>query len=185
MHMHTPTRPGTHMHACTRKHTNTGQCVILIVFPQQQWFCDRATVLLYVYIACHFVTTSNDSITVYTSKILWCEYFVFLVITLGDVVWNVWFRTAYRSHIQNYFWAAWPLTMGPLGSPETSVSNDVTLHNISQDGRIEFNRGESLRYNILWFLHVWFSRKYWRLGCETFCFTLRKERRMKADDTQY
>jgi hypothetical protein len=42
MHMHMPTRSGTHMHARTRKHAHTGQYVILIAFPQQQWFRERA-----------------------------------------------------------------------------------------------------------------------------------------------
>jgi hypothetical protein len=38
MRMHTPARLGTHIHARTRKHAHTGQYVILIAFPQQQWF---------------------------------------------------------------------------------------------------------------------------------------------------
>ena len=52
MGMGTPTRSGTHMHACTRKHAHTGQYVILTAFPQQQWFRKRASVLRYTYIAC-------------------------------------------------------------------------------------------------------------------------------------
>jgi hypothetical protein len=36
MLMHTPTRPGTHMYARTRKQAHTGEYVILIAFPQQQ-----------------------------------------------------------------------------------------------------------------------------------------------------
>ena len=51
MRMHTPTRPGTHMHARTRKHAHTDKYVILIVFPQQQWFRERALKLRYTYIA--------------------------------------------------------------------------------------------------------------------------------------
>ena len=50
MRMHTFTRPGIHMHARTRTHAHTGQCVILIAFPQQQWFRKRAS--RYTYIAC-------------------------------------------------------------------------------------------------------------------------------------
>ena len=50
--MHTLTRPGTHMHARTRVHARTGQYVILIAFPQQQWFRERASMLRYTYIAC-------------------------------------------------------------------------------------------------------------------------------------
>jgi hypothetical protein len=42
MRMHTPTRPGTHMQARTRKHAHTDQYVILIAFSQQKWFRERA-----------------------------------------------------------------------------------------------------------------------------------------------
>jgi hypothetical protein len=52
MRMHTPTRPATHMHARTSKHAHTDRCVILIAFPQEQWFRERAPVLRYTYIAC-------------------------------------------------------------------------------------------------------------------------------------
>ena len=52
MRMHTPTRPGTHMHARTRKHAHTGQYAILIAFPQQQRFRKRASTLRYTYIVC-------------------------------------------------------------------------------------------------------------------------------------
>jgi hypothetical protein len=52
MRMHTPTRLGTHMNARTRKHAHTDQCVIIIAFPQQQWFRKRASMLRYTYIAC-------------------------------------------------------------------------------------------------------------------------------------
>jgi hypothetical protein len=52
MRMHTPTHSGTHMHTRTRKHAYTGQYVILIAFPQQQWFRERALMLRYTYIAC-------------------------------------------------------------------------------------------------------------------------------------
>ena len=51
MRMHTPTRPGTHMHARTRKHAHTDQYVILIAFLQQQWFREHASMLRYTYIA--------------------------------------------------------------------------------------------------------------------------------------
>jgi hypothetical protein len=50
MRMHT--RPGTHMHARTRKHKHTDQYIIVIAFPQQQWFRERASVLRYTYIGC-------------------------------------------------------------------------------------------------------------------------------------
>ena len=45
------------LYACTRprarKFSHTGQYVILITFPRQQWFCERASILRYtMYIAC-------------------------------------------------------------------------------------------------------------------------------------
>ena len=54
MRMHMPTSPGTHMHARTHAQacTHTNQYLKLIVFPQQQWFHERASVLRYTYIAC-------------------------------------------------------------------------------------------------------------------------------------
>jgi hypothetical protein len=52
MRIQTPTRPGTHMYARTRKHAHTDQHVILFAFPLQQWFRERASVLRYTYIAC-------------------------------------------------------------------------------------------------------------------------------------
>ena len=52
MRPHTPTRSGTHMHARTGKHAHTGQYVILIAFPQQQRFRQRASVLRYTYLPC-------------------------------------------------------------------------------------------------------------------------------------
>jgi hypothetical protein len=38
--------------------------LILISFPWQQWFCERASVLCYTYIAC-LVYLSADNLTVY------------------------------------------------------------------------------------------------------------------------
>jgi hypothetical protein len=52
MRMHTLKRPGTHTHARTRNYAHTDQYVILIAFPQQQWFRKRASLLRYTYIAC-------------------------------------------------------------------------------------------------------------------------------------
>jgi hypothetical protein len=52
MSMHTPTRPVTHVHARTLKHAHTDEYVILIAFPHQQWFRERASVLRHTYIAC-------------------------------------------------------------------------------------------------------------------------------------
>ena len=51
MRMRTSMRPGTHMHPHTRKHAHTAQYVILIAFPQQRWFRERAPKLRYTYIA--------------------------------------------------------------------------------------------------------------------------------------
>jgi hypothetical protein len=52
MGTHTPTSPVTHMHARAGKYAHTDQYVILIAFPQQQWFRERASMLRYAYIAC-------------------------------------------------------------------------------------------------------------------------------------
>ena len=49
MRMHTPTRPGNHKHARTRKDAHIDQYVIVIAFPQQHWFRERASVLRYTY----------------------------------------------------------------------------------------------------------------------------------------
>jgi hypothetical protein len=40
---------------------------------------------------------------------------------------------------------AWHLKMGPTGSPEMSVLKQPTLRINPEDGRFQFNRGESLR----------------------------------------
>jgi hypothetical protein len=52
MRTHTHTCSGTHIHGGTHKHAHTGQYVIPIAFPQQQWFRKRASTLRYTYIAC-------------------------------------------------------------------------------------------------------------------------------------
>ena len=88
MRMHTPTRPGTHMHARTRKHAHTDQYVILIAFPQQQWFRERASLLRYTYIAClvhfrflffqsvYFCTCVNFSFTLTDYGCFWFEDYI-------------------------------------------------------------------------------------------------------------
>ena len=62
MRMNTSTSGGnrTHArtHARTRKHAHTDQYVILIAFPQQQWFRERASLLRYTYTGC-IVKTVN------------------------------------------------------------------------------------------------------------------------------
>ena len=42
-------------------------------------------------------------------------------------------------------WTFWPVKMGPIGSPETLVSNHVTPRINPEDGGIQFNPGASLR----------------------------------------
>jgi hypothetical protein len=44
--------PGYPMHARTRKHAHTDQYIIIIAFPQQQWFRERTSMLRYTYIVC-------------------------------------------------------------------------------------------------------------------------------------
>jgi hypothetical protein len=43
-------RKPTHTHA--RKHAHTDQYIILIAFPLQKWFRERASMLRYAYVAC-------------------------------------------------------------------------------------------------------------------------------------
>ena len=40
------------------------------------------------------------------------------------------------------------LKMGLIGTPETSISNHLTVHSNLEDGKIHFNRGECLRSHI-------------------------------------
>jgi hypothetical protein len=47
-HAHAPVYP----YAGTRKHAHIDQYVILVAFPQQQWFRERASLLRYTYIVC-------------------------------------------------------------------------------------------------------------------------------------
>jgi hypothetical protein len=57
MRMHTPTRPGTHMHARACTHRTISD--IRIAFRRQQWFRERASVLCYTYIACLVICLGN------------------------------------------------------------------------------------------------------------------------------
>jgi hypothetical protein len=57
MYMHTLTRPGTRMHVRMRRHAHTDQYVILVAFPQQQWFRERASILCFAYITCIVLRT--------------------------------------------------------------------------------------------------------------------------------
>jgi hypothetical protein len=44
---------------CTQAHAHTNQYVILIAFPRQQWFHERASMLRYTYMACLVALTST------------------------------------------------------------------------------------------------------------------------------
>jgi hypothetical protein len=64
------------LYACMRMHTHTHtqQYVILIAFPQQQWFRERASMLRYTYIAC-LVLFRNESKLKYATfaNVIFCE----------------------------------------------------------------------------------------------------------------
>jgi hypothetical protein len=51
MRMHTPTRPSTHMHTCTRKHAHTDRYLLFIAFPPQQYSRESDSVLRHTCIA--------------------------------------------------------------------------------------------------------------------------------------
>ena len=57
------------------------------------------------------------------------------------------FGTTYRSHIQgSTSWTSWPLKMGPIRRPETSVKDyHSTLRNIPEERRSHQHRGGSLK----------------------------------------
>ena len=40
-------------------------------------------------------------------------------------------------------WTAWFFKMGPIGSPETSVLNQITQRNNPEDGIIQLNRAKN------------------------------------------
>lgn len=80
------------------------------------------------------------------------EVFLFWVVTQLRVVLYRRFGTNYQYNLQGSrcqkgksFWRDWPLKIGPLGSPETSAPNHLTLRNNLEDRRLHFNRGWSLR----------------------------------------
>ena len=52
----------------------------------------------------------------------------------------------------------WPLKMGPVGTPETSFSKQLTSRNNPEDGRIQFYSGGSLRLRIIYFIFITFDR---------------------------
>jgi hypothetical protein len=53
MRTHTPTRPYTHMHARTHAQASTLRTISnTYCFPHQQWFCERASMLRYMYTVC-------------------------------------------------------------------------------------------------------------------------------------
>ena len=73
---------------------------------------------------------------------------VFCVITQRRLVKHWRFGTTYRSHLHT-----WPLTIGPIGCPETSVLSQPTLRDSPEDGRIlvGLTRGESIPKCILFY----------------------------------
>ena len=76
MRMHTPTRPGIHMHARTRvKHAHTDQYVMLIAFPQQQWFSERSS--MYRHIACIVAYCVVHNMQQYTYTMCTCIVYVY------------------------------------------------------------------------------------------------------------
>ena len=52
------------------------------------------------------------------------------------------FRPIFKDQI--YFWTDWPLKIGLVRNHETSVLNQSAVRNNQEDGRIQFNRGESV-----------------------------------------
>jgi hypothetical protein len=83
---------------------------------------------------------------------LWSDEMIFMTSTLlldntqrWVVVLYRRFGTTYQSHLQMYYWIYWPLKMGPIGCPETSVHNcHSTLRNIQQERRSHLHSGGSL-----------------------------------------
>jgi hypothetical protein len=60
----------------------------------------------------------------------------------------LWFSPVFPPvrHIHVPSWTFWPLKMGPIGCPETSVQNyHSTLHNIPEERRSHLHRGGSLK----------------------------------------
>jgi hypothetical protein len=83
MRMHKPMRPGTHMHARTRKQSHKGQYVILIAFPQQQCFRERASVLRYTYIACLVVCNVLSFFSSFLIPVLFDSAGIFQLLTVA------------------------------------------------------------------------------------------------------
>ena len=104
MRMHTPTRPGTHVHACTRKHahthTHTHQYVILVYFPQQQRFRERVSALRYTYIACLVIFTFNLLVRSLITKLHTPKKYIVLVLLLQTIYAHKYQRSKHLN--QNY-----------------------------------------------------------------------------------
>jgi len=59
------------------------------------------------------------------------------------------FGTSYRSYLQGSKETAWPLKMGPIGCPETSVTNQLsTPHNMPEERKFHWNCDGSLQSSI-------------------------------------
>ena len=85
-HTHALTHPHARAHARARTHTQ--KCVILIAFPLQQWFHERASVLRYAYIAClvcnliYQTTVQSRELSLTTGKLLLIHLlFIFSIAT--------------------------------------------------------------------------------------------------------
>ena len=94
----------------------------------------NATILIFTAVRTSHLTVWNKT----HDKVIQLNYSVFWVITRGKVVWNRRFGTTYSV-------PSCPLKMGPIDSPKTSVLNHLTPHDNPEDGRIQFDRGGSLR----------------------------------------
>jgi hypothetical protein len=97
------------------------------------------------------IRTSNSSKRVLdsaaTSYTLYLRSAFFWDITQPRVVYRR-LGTTYRSHLQvsRSPWTAWPLRMGPIRCPETSVQNyHSTLSNIPEERRSHLQRDRSLK----------------------------------------
>ena len=118
------------------------------------------------YIICHnmWITNSRRHVLCPPSDWLNLNYSFFWVITRRDVVWNRRFGITYRSHFQRSrcpsSWTTWPLKMGPISSPETSVSSNLTPRNNLENGRIWFYHGGSL---LFWLNLVHVKQKFFHL----------------------
>jgi hypothetical protein len=121
--MHTPTRPGTHMHthhARTRKPAHTNQYVILIAFPQQKWFRKCASILRCTYIACLVTNFSWTPLwwgSYWINVILWKSVTIFYLFSLMLQLLHCFWHTQYE-----WWWHV------PLDKPRKLILFTESLH---------------------------------------------------------